>query len=454
GAPGGDPVAAPPEQRPFADYEGPTVALSGRASAPAGGIIDLDLWQPDPAADGARVHLGKLAVEPGVFSLEVPASFGALQIEAFQDLTGDGPSVDDPFGRLALLVEDAPLAGLALALEEGAMAAVLGAGGGPDATGAEHTDAAPGAPGGDPASAPPEDLPFADHEGPTVALSGQARSSLPGTIYLDLWRADPKAPGSRTHLGKVAFQPGVFSVEVPASFGPLQLEAFQDLTGDGPSLDDPFGRIDVEVGASPLAGLKLALEVGAMGRVAERGGAPGGAEAEHKEAPPGAPGGDATAGIPEAAPGAPGGEQHPHVEAPPGAPGGDPGATPGGTVEAPDPFAAVDGPRVKLSGTIVYQGAHALLDMDIFQIEPNVQGGRAFVGKEKLAAGAFTIRLPVSLGKVDLEVFLDRDGDGPTPGDPFATCAQNPISLTGGDVRGLVIDVAQTAPGPAPKPTE
>ncbi|MFH1466957.1 MAG: hypothetical protein ABIO70_21420, partial [Pseudomonadota bacterium] len=140
--------AAGADRLPFAHYEGPTVTVSGVASAPGTGPIDLDLWQTDTAADGARTHLGKLSVPPGAFHVKVPASFGSLQIEAFQDLTGDGPSIDDPFGQLDLSVGDSPLAGLQLILEEGAMAAILAAGGGPGGGGAAHADAAPGAPGG------------------------------------------------------------------------------------------------------------------------------------------------------------------------------------------------------------------------------------------------------------------------------------------------------------------
>jgi hypothetical protein len=457
GAPGGDPSAAPPEDPsaappedlPFADTTGPTVTLSGHASTPVAGPIDLDLWQPDPDADGARIHLGKLSVEPGVVTLEVPASFGPLEIEAFQDLTGDGPSADDPFAKFTLVVEATPVVNLDLALETGAWT------GGGDA---EHTEAAPGAPGGDPTAVPTEERPFAEYEGPTVALSGGVAAPVAKSVDLDFWKPDPTAAGSRAHLGKLTVEPGGFSLKVPSSFGPLQIEAFQDLTGDGPTPDDPFGRLDLVVRAAALTNLKLTLAVGAMAasgsaeHTEAAPGAPGGEAHTHVEAAPGAPGGDPTAGVHDAAPGAPGGEAHPHVEAAPGAPGGDTSAAPSTAQPAPDPFATVAGPRVRVSGTVVYPDARALLDMDIFQIEPNVQGGRAFVGKQKVAAGDFVLSLPVSFGKVDLEVFLDRGGDGPTPGDPFATCPANPISLTSGDVKGLRIEVAPAASTAAPAP--
>ena len=62
------------------------------------GSIDLDFRTPDPSAEGGMKGQGKLLLErPGVFSLEIPKGTGLVEIQAFQDIQGDGPSFDDPF---------------------------------------------------------------------------------------------------------------------------------------------------------------------------------------------------------------------------------------------------------------------------------------------------------------------------------------------------------------------
>ncbi len=314
-------------------------------------------------------------------------------------------------------------------------------------------------------------VPFSDYEGTLVPLNGTLVADDPGALDLDLWQVDPTAPGSRTHLGKVPVEgPGPFTLLVPESYGKLQIESFRDQTGDGPSVDDPFGRVECEVGPTGVEGVLLVLEAGGMAK--HHGGPPaGGAEAsstggpDHVEMPPGGQeGGDVPAAEgaqhQEAAPGAPGGGEHQHVEAPPGAPGGEGGAVhdpdarpegadpseaapPGVAPSGPgsDPFASVDGPRVTLSGTIVHADPSVVLDLDIFRSDSGGPGGRAFVGKKKLSPGPFILEIPRSFDKISLEVFLDANGDGPSADDPFATCPCNPVNLRKGDVDGLVIRV-------------
>jgi len=343
----------------------------------------------------------------------------------------------------------------------------------------------------------PGQVPFSDYDGDLVVVKGTLFADAAGALDLDLWKVDPSAPGSRTHLGKVGIEgPGPFQLEVPVDFGTLQIESFRDLNGDGPSMDDPFGRTECEVGSSAVEGVELVLELGGMGQ--HHGGLPadgpdgtpsGGPE--HRDMPPGGEGGEGEQGAEhqEAAEGAPGGEERvhvemppgggeadpppsgpgaegdadpsaadagsfEHVEAPPGAPGGgdgsvhDPSAPPDGAPPgaAPsgagrDPFASVDGPRVVVSGTIVYANAAAVMDLDIFRNDPSGPGGRAFVGKKKLSPGPFELSVPRSFGKISLEVFLDATGDGPSADDPFAACPCNPLSLSRGDVHAIEIRV-------------
>lgn len=349
----------------------------------------------------------------------------------------------------------------------------------------------------------PGQVPFADYEGDLVEVSGNVVFDAVGSVDLDLWKIEPDAPGQRSHLGKIPLGAiGPFSLDVPKGFGALQIEAFRDVKGDGPSADDPFGQVACDVGSESVEGLELVLEVGGFslamggppgdapphgeGEPGEQGGggpvhvevlpddAAGGPE--HVDAPPGTPGGEGrehvevqpedAAGGPEhseAEPGAPGGEERDHVEAAPGTPGGDerahaeaePGADggDGGVVHdpsagpasapgaGPDPFGSVEGPRVKVRGTLVYADAGAVVDLDVFRVDPAGPGGRAFVGKKKLRPGAFEIELPRSFDKVTLEVFVDAGGDGPSSDDPFAACPCNPLDLSKGDVDGIEIQV-------------
>ena len=312
-------------------------------------------------------------------------------------------------------------------------------------------------------------VPFADYDGEMVGVAGIVVASSAGSMDLDLWQVDPSAPGSRTHLGKIPIEgPGPFSIEVPIGFGKLQIESFRDLTGDGPSVDDPFGRVACDVGQEPVSELELILEEGGMaqhhgGPSADGGPGPSSSGPEHAEVPPGGEGGDGAEHV-DAAPGAPGGETHQHVEMPPGGgeaaptsgaeghehvemPPGGAGGTGGSEHEeaAPgtdhDPFASVDGPRIKLTGTIHFADATAVLDLDMFRTDASGPGGRSFLGKKKIAPGGFELSVPRAFDEISMEVFHDATGDGPSMDDPFAACSCNPVDLGDGDVDGIEIRV-------------
>ena len=67
-------------------------------------VVDLDLFTPDTTAGGGRRLLGKLKKNVGAFRIEVPVRLGMLELDAFADLTGDGPSGDDPRATIRNIV--------------------------------------------------------------------------------------------------------------------------------------------------------------------------------------------------------------------------------------------------------------------------------------------------------------------------------------------------------------
>ncbi len=370
----------------FADHDGPMVALSGTLTGGIEGAVDLDLRRSDPDAPGGNVHVGKLKLEgTGPFSFDVPQGLGTLSIQAFQDLTGDGPSDDDPFGFLEVAIGDSAVSGVALPLEVGGkqkLAAALGHGGGE---------------GGD---APSQPSPFADHDGPWTVVSGALTGVSQGQVELDLRVPDPEAPGGNRQLGKVylSVEGGRYEIQVPRGLGTLMLEVFQDQTSDGPSGDDPYASATLNVKDSATLSRDLALVVGARG-------APGG-----------------------------GGGQ-------PQGPGG------GGSV-----FSDLGDDPVSVSGTLSLSAAAAAaagkaqVDLDVFATDTASEAGRTLLGKLKVEAGDFRFKAPRDYGSLELEAYVDVDGDGPTPGDPFGTCSTNPIRVGTSDVAGLVIalDVTST----------
>ena len=51
-------------------------------------------------------------------------------------------------------------------------------------------------------------------------------------------------------------------------------------------------------------------------------------------------------------------------------------------------------------------------------------------------------RRPANRRELILEAAIDPDNDGPTPGDPFGQCDQNPVRIGDEDVDGLTITVS------------
>ena len=226
-----------------------------------------------------------------------------MELEALQDPDTDGPSGDDPYASAWVEVGEEDVSGIELVMEPGSFGA-----GGPT-----HTAAPPGAPGGDPSAAPPGEAggdpnaapagqpsaapPGAPGGDPSAAPPGSPESAPPGSgdippfadlgdnpitihgtlvceicqgIDLDLFQPDPDSPGGRRMLGKIKRAAGAYELQVPAGFGPMLLEAFSDLAGDGPGAGDPMGRYEgnpLQIGNEDLFDVDIPLVVTEDGRM-------------------------------------------------------------------------------------------------------------------------------------------------------------------------------------------
>lgn len=249
GGPGGG--AAPGGgEAPWAGFDGDTWKLVGELLGEEDGEIQLDVNTPDPDAPGGQTRAGALRLPgPGSFELKVPTRVTEVRLQAFQDLDADGPDEDDPFAEATVAhTGDAP-GSVTLALEKGARGRAGGPGGG-----------APG--GGGPAgtpSPPPDGLRFPD--GPTVTISGVVTASRDLPVVLDFFHANGEGAGGRSYLGKKLVAVGAWSQEFPVGYGPVEVEAYQDITGDSRTGDDPSARLSrpAIVGESDIDGLELTI---------------------------------------------------------------------------------------------------------------------------------------------------------------------------------------------------
>lgn len=239
----------------YVDYKGETVHVVGEIVAPGEGGIQVDINEFDPKAPGGVARVGALhLMETGPFEIDVPKTVPRIQLQAFQDPDVDGPSEKDPFGQVTIELKDgAPKEPVRLVLVTGSRG-VAGPGGG-----------APGSPGGDPNGGHPNGPPPPSEglviDGPSVNVSGTITATRDLAVWLDIFKIDAAAPGGRTLLVKKAATVGPWTMEVPAELGQLEVEAYQDLTGDSRTGDDPSAKTEkpVTVVTSDVTGIDLAI---------------------------------------------------------------------------------------------------------------------------------------------------------------------------------------------------
>jgi hypothetical protein len=103
---------------------------------------------------------------------------------------------------------------------------------------------------------------------------------------------------------------------------------------------------------------------------------------------------------------------------------------------------------VRVSGTLTWAGEETI-DVDLFTLDVEQPGGRRLLGKLKKPPGPFSIDVPVEYGTIEIEAFVDLDGDGPSPTDPTAQAGQ--IALDGGPITGVSLTLSlgsRTPPSP------
>ena len=236
-APGGPGGGGEPME-PWADATGPTATFRATVVAPGAGDVQVDVNEADSTAPGGQRRVGaRVLAGSGELSFAVPLTVKSFKLEAFQDPGHDGPSESDPYAELTVTA--------AQVATPATLTLVAGSRGRPG------TPTPPPAPGS-------ADTPV---EG-TVLLSGTVRAPGAGKVAVDVFAGGAAAGAARKHLYKVETTDGAWKLRVAASLGPVEIEAYQDAVGDGPSPGDPRGRYakDVAVGTADLSGLDLTLE--------------------------------------------------------------------------------------------------------------------------------------------------------------------------------------------------
>ena len=95
-----------------------------------------------------------------------------------------------------------------------------------------------------------------------ITVSGTVTATQTYPIWIDFFKIDPAVPGGRSILGKVPAQAGAWSVKIQENMGPVEIEAYQDPAGDGPTADDPKARCEqnpLVVADADIPGIALAI---------------------------------------------------------------------------------------------------------------------------------------------------------------------------------------------------
>lgn len=227
GGGGGGPAGAPWES-----FEGARVVFSATLVAPGAGEVQIDVNEPDARAPGGQKRVGQLRLMgSGPFSFKVPANFVSFRLEAFQDPDHDGPSPSDPFAQLTVTPETVA--------SRPTLTLAVGSRGQPTA----------------PAPQPGGEVPT----GPTVKLSGTV--DLPGKakVKIDIFKPAVAAGKGRAHVRTVDAHDGEWEALLTPGLGAVEVEAYEDLTANGPSPDDPKAGYTgtVVIGSEPIEGIDL-----------------------------------------------------------------------------------------------------------------------------------------------------------------------------------------------------
>lgn len=352
------------------EYTGERVKVPITFSTPESLPLQVDVAEPDADVQGGLRRAGSFHLNgPEPLVVEVPKGVKKVHIEAFQDITGDGPTDDDPFASMDIDMTTAPT-------EETTVALVVGgrkqAGGG---------DAGGGGGGGG------SDGAWLTWTGDRTAVSFiVASADASHAVQVDVSEPDTSAPGGLKSAGRLHLAvPGPFPLGVPTNVATVRVEAFQDLAGDGPTADDPFAAVTLDMAKLPPGAVTMNLVAGARG-------------------------GDGSAGA--------------------GAP---PGASGGPTLVFPE------GPKVKVSGVVTTTRASAV-KIDLFKLNPDSPAGRDYLFKiDASADGSFVFEVPAAYGSLELEAYQDLAGDGPSGDDPKGRAG--PIAVAAADVTGVAINI-------------
>jgi hypothetical protein len=360
-------------------YEGPTVLLTGVLTSDTelsqGVVFDIDFRS---SVEG-MVYKASIS-DVGAFEIAVPAELGSVQLQTFQDLSADGPSDDDPFGWVNIVIEEENIEGVELNLVVGGkatLAAEMGHGAGPDAPGAG--------------------APFGDWSGEWTLVTGEMICQDEGAVQVDFRVPDSTAPGGNRSEGRTTL-PGLgsYRLEVPRGMGRLIIEAFQDPESDGPTAQDPWVSVEIEIGDVERIEQDFELVAGARG-------------------------------------------------IPTGNSEGAPSPTENVAPTVASPFGDLGDDSVQISGAFVFDEGISppeIIDLDLFARDPTSPGGRSFLGKIKVTSNSFSFSAPSGFGALEIDAFGDVDGDGPTPGDPFGSVRT--LEIGAEDIDGLSIELHST----------
>lgn len=242
GGPGGP---AGGGETPWAGYDGETWKLTGEVVVDGDTEVQIDLGEPDATAPGGQKRAGAIRVPgAGTFEADVPTSVTEVRLQAFQDVDADGPDEDDPFAEGVVAFAGSAPAPVVLKLVKGARGKAGGGGG--------------GSPSGS-ASPPPDGLAFP--AGPTVTVSGTVTASRDLPVILDFFHANGEGAGGRSYLGKRTVAAGAFTQAFPKGYGSVEIEAYQDLTGDSRTGDDPAARLErpLTIADTDVEGISLTI---------------------------------------------------------------------------------------------------------------------------------------------------------------------------------------------------